>query len=133
MKIYPVTTLLLLLTPILLSEASAGSANELLQQYQSQSSGTFDARRGETLWGQSNSLQGTARSCSSCHGDDLKKAGQHQRTQKTIDPMAPSVNPQRFTDYKKTEKWFKRNCKWTLGRECTLQEKGDLLSFLRQL
>ena len=44
--------------------------------------------------------------------------------------MAPSVNPKRLTDRSKIEKWFKRNCKWTLGRECTPQEKGDILTFL---
>jgi hypothetical protein len=29
------------------------------------------------------------------------------------------------------EKWLRRNCNWTLGRECSAREKGDLLSFLR--
>ncbi|MFK5970948.1 MAG: DUF1924 domain-containing protein [Candidatus Marithrix sp.] len=28
-------------------------------------------------------------------------------------------------------KWFKRNCKWTLGRECNAQEKGDILKFIQ--
>ena len=47
------------------------------------------------------------------------------------DPMAPCVNPKRLTERRQAEKWFKRNCKRTLGRACTAQEKGDLLSFLR--
>jgi hypothetical protein len=47
--------------------------------------------------------------------------------------MAPSVDAERYTDLGKMEKWFKRNCKWTWGRECTPQEKGDLLEYLRQL
>jgi hypothetical protein len=46
--------------------------------------------------------------------------------------MAPSVNPQRLTDARKIEKWFKRNCEWTWGRACTIQEKGDILRFLQQ-
>jgi hypothetical protein len=54
------------------------------------------------------------------------------KTGKRIEPMAVSVNPQRLGDMAKIEKWFRRNCKWTLGRACTAQEKGDLLSFLRQ-
>ncbi|MEA3244387.1 MAG: DUF1924 domain-containing protein, partial [Pseudomonadota bacterium] len=33
-------------------------------------------------------------------------------------------------DGKKIEKWFKRNCKWTLGRECTAQEKADFLAYI---
>jgi len=74
---------------------------------------------------------GKDRSCETCHGTNLKVSGKHIRTGKVIDPMAPSVNSERFTDEKKIEKWFKRNCKWTLGRECTPQEKGDFLSFLK--
>lgn len=46
--------------------------------------------------------------------------------------MAASVNPKRYTKMKKINKWFKRNCKWTLGRECTNQEKGDILKYLSQ-
>lgn len=45
--------------------------------------------------------------------------------------MSPAVNPKRLSDPKKIEKWFLRNCKWTLGRECTPQEKGDYLTYLR--
>ncbi|TBR21868.1 MAG: DUF1924 domain-containing protein, partial [Candidatus Nitrosotenuis sp.] len=33
-------------------------------------------------------------------------------------------------DPKFVEKWFKRNCKETLERECTPQEKGDFLAYL---
>jgi len=28
------------------------------------------------------------------------------------------------------EKWFKRNCKDVLARECTAQEKADFVAFL---
>jgi hypothetical protein len=44
--------------------------------------------------------------------------------------MAPSANKERFTDVKKIEKWFKRNCNDVLARECTAQEKGDFLKYL---
>jgi hypothetical protein len=44
--------------------------------------------------------------------------------------MALSVNPARLTDAKTVEKWFRRNCRWTLGRECTPQEKGDFIQFI---
>jgi len=44
--------------------------------------------------------------------------------------MSARVNAERYTDEKKIEKWFKRNCKDTWGRECTAQEKGDFLTFL---
>jgi hypothetical protein len=45
--------------------------------------------------------------------------------------MAKSVNPQRLTDPGKAEKWFGRNCRWTLGRDCTPQEKGDFVALIR--
>ena len=47
--------------------------------------------------------------------------------------MAPSVASGRYTDPGKVEKWFGRNCLWTWGRECTAQEKGDLLEYLGRL
>ena len=74
---------------------------------------------------------GKDRSCQSCHGKDLKASGEHIKTGKVIDPLAPSINKERLTDIKFINKWFKRNCKWTLGRECTPQEKGDFLEYLK--
>ncbi|MCE9633679.1 MAG: DUF1924 domain-containing protein, partial [Methylophilales bacterium] len=47
-----------------------------------------------------------------------------------IEPMAPIMNPQRFTDQAKVEKWFGRNCKDVLERTCTAQEKGDYIQYL---
>jgi hypothetical protein len=52
------------------------------------------------------------------------------RTAKVIAPLAPAANPQRFTDPGKAEKWFRRNCKDVLTRECSAAEKADLLAFL---
>ena len=52
------------------------------------------------------------------------------KTGKVIKAMSPMTNPQRFTDKAKIEKWLYRNCKWTWGRECNVQEKGDILLFL---
>lgn len=87
--------------------------------------------QGQKLWVQEVvDDKGEARACTSCHGTDLTQAGQHKTTQKTIKPMAKSVNSKRYTDDKKVAKWFKRNCKWTWGRECTEQEKSDILAYL---
>jgi hypothetical protein len=44
--------------------------------------------------------------------------------------MALSKTPDRYTDPKKVAKWFRRNCKSVLGRECTPLEKGDFLAFM---
>jgi len=71
-----------------------------------------------------------ARSCASCHTDDLTQSGRHTKTGKPIEPMAPSVNPKRLTDPAKIEKWFRRNCRWTIGRECTAAEKTDFLTYI---
>ena len=72
-----------------------------------------------------------ARSCATCHGKDLTQPGRHAKTGKTIEPMAPSVNPQRLTDQAKIDKWLLRNCNWTLGRECTAGEKADFLAYIK--
>ena len=56
--------------------------------------------------------------------------GRHAATGKPIGPLAPAFNPQRFTDPAKVEKWFRRNCKDVMSRECTAAEKADILSWL---
>ena len=93
----------------------------------------FSAQRGEQLWNREFTVSGQSRSCTTCHTTNPSLSGKHVRTGKLIKPMAPSVNPDRLTDQRKIEKWFKRNCKWTLGRVCTAQEKGDLLEYLKTL
>lgn len=74
---------------------------------------------------------GQKRSCATCHGTHLTQPGRHAKTKKVIDPLAPSINPERLTDVKEMKKWLTRNCKWTLGRECTAQEQGDFLVYLQ--
>lgn len=73
---------------------------------------------------------GEERTCVTCHGADLTRPGKHKKTGKVIDPLSAATNPERFTDPKKIEKWFKRNCEWAWGRECTPQEKGSFLLYL---
>ena len=69
-------------------------------------------------------------SCASCHGTPPNKDTQHASTGKKIAPLAPAFNAQRFTDSAKVNKWFKRNCKDVLSRECTAVEKADVLAYL---
>ncbi|MEO5377656.1 MAG: DUF1924 domain-containing protein [Magnetococcus sp. DMHC-6] len=94
-----------------------------------------DKSAGEALWHQSfgKTEAGEIKSCTTCHSQDLKQVGRHITTGKPIEPMAVSVNPQRYTDPEKIEKWFKRNCKWTLDRECTQTEKENILAYLKSL
>lgn len=115
-------------TPALSSEQVVRS---LQAQYTAAGAKAFSADRGKSLWLQDvTGKNGEVRSCTSCHGKDLTQAGQHVKTKKVIQPMAPSVNPKRYSDEKEVHKWLTRNCKWTWGRECTPQEKGDLLEYL---
>ena len=87
----------------------------------------FSTSRGEKFFKQK---QGGEWSCSSCHSDNPAAIGKHAKTDKTIQPLAPAANAERFTDPKKVAKWFKRNCNDVLNRECTPQEKGDILAYL---
>lgn len=125
----------LLMTLILLpATAMAAPVDELLQQYQQQGASAPSAAAGKQLWEQpfTDPKSGKTRQCSTCHGSDLSQKGKHVRTGKTIDPLAVSANPQSLTDKKKIKKWLKRNCKWTIGRECTPQEKANVLTFISQ-
>jgi len=116
---------------ILSTASAAGPREDLLAQYAAaaKSSG-FSAARGQTLHTQ-NFAGGKpdTPACTSCHGKDTRAAGRTP-TGKSIDAVAVSVAPQRYTDPAKVEKWFKRNCTEVLGRECTPQEKGDWLTFV---
>lgn len=71
-------------------------------------------------------------SCTTCHTADPTKGGQ-ARTGKPIDPLAPGANSERFTDTKFVDKWFGRNCNSVLGRDCSAQEKADIISWLMSL
>lgn len=70
--------------------------------------------------------------CSTCHTDDPRKKGL-SKANKVIEPLAPSVNPERFTDPAKVEKWFTRNCKEVLDRLCTSQEKNNFIQYVSSL
>ncbi len=107
---------------------SADPVGDLMDNYRAEGAGPFDADAGRDLWHR----DFAGKSCTSCHGSDLTSPGRHARTGKNIAPLAPSANPDRLTDASEIAKWLLRNCKWTLGRECTTQEKGDILSWLRQ-
>lgn len=91
----------------------------------------FSAERGQSLY--SGPHQGgnpEMNACTACHTNDPIAEGRHRKTGRGIEPMAVSVNPDRFTDPAEVEKQFGRDCKNVLGRECTAQEKGDFITFL---
>jgi hypothetical protein len=127
------TTLLPTLAALALAGAAhAGPVDGLLAEYEAAGAGPFSAQRGAAAWtAEHAAADGAARSCASCHGEDLARAGEHLRTGQRIEPLAPSANPRRLSDRDEMRKWLYRNCKWTYGRECTPQEKGDFLIFIR--
>lgn len=107
------------------------ASDAVLAKYKAEGAGKPDAAKGKANWTkEAVGEDGEKMSCSSCHGTDFSKAGKHHKTSKVIEPMSAKVNAERYTDEKKIEKWFKRNCKDAWGRECTAQEKADFLTFM---
>ena len=113
--------------------ARAGVVDDLLKHYTELGAANFSAEAGEAFFDRAviDAKTGEPRKCTLCHTTDLRRTGKHATTGKVIEPLAPSVNPKRLTDARDIEKWLARNCKWTLGRECTPQEKGDVLVMIR--
>lgn len=109
------------------------AANPILDGYRTQAKQEnpafkdFSATAGQKLY---TTVGPNQLSCSSCHTDSPKNPGKHAKTNKVIEPMAPSANPKRFTDAAQVEKWFKRNCNDALARACTTQEKGDFMTYV---
>lgn len=107
--------------------AWAADAQSQLNTFTQEAKTTPSATRGETFF---NAKHGGEWSCASCHGTPPTGTGKHATTGKPIGAMAPAFNPERFTDLAKSDKWFRRNCKDVLSRECTAAEKADVLAYL---
>lgn len=95
---------------------------------------SFSVEEGKDLFysTRTHSEKNEVRGCTTCHTKDPFKRGK-TNVGKVIEPISPAANPERFTDPKKVEKWFKRNCKWVLERECTPKEKGDFITYMMSL
>ena len=113
-------------------DAIAASTTPILQlSYWATQAGTnSQIKNGEAFF---TNKHGKEWSCASCHGNPPVSTGKHASTNKTIPPLAPANNPDSLTDSAKTDKWFRRNCNDVLGRECTPQEKADVLAYLINL
>lgn len=118
------------------SLAAAESPASLMAHYAQQAgvaSSTLSPARGEAFYrAEHPGREGGKQSCATCHSASPMQTGK-TRVGKPIEPLAPAANPQRFTDAAKVEKWFRRNCKDVLQRECTAQEKGDFIAWLNQI
>lgn len=105
----------------------ATTAAEQLAAYSQAAGAPADAARGQRFYA---ARHGAEWSCASCHTANPGAEGQHAGTGKSIAPLAPAANPRRFSDAARTEKWFRRNCRDVLGRECSAGEKADVLAWL---
>ncbi len=111
-------------------QAMAATPAELLAGYTAQAGQPANASKGEAFFKASH---GQEWQCTSCHGKLPTSVGRHAITDKSIEPLAPAFNAKRFTDSAKVEKWFRRNCKDVLTRECSAAEKADVLAWLMTL
>ena len=111
--------------------ALAETPKQIQASYIAQAAHGFkpSAERGRELFIKQWAISERAPSCTSCHGKDMHAEGKHVKTGKRIAPLTPTVNAERFTSPKKVAKWFKRNCKEVVGRECTAAEKADFIQF----
>lgn len=138
MKPAPSTALATLLTLsfFLCGNASAAPRDDILRSLDSAARAAdpaftgFSAARGQTLHTH-NFAGGKADTpaCTSCHGATPRSSGRTPAG-KAVEPMALSLSPTRYSDAAKVDKWFTRNCRDVLGRECSPREKGDWLSFM---
>ena len=132
MRTLPALCLLLLSTA-----AGAETPQQIGQTYAAEAAArqagfTPSAKRGETLFRQRFGNNDKMPACTSCHTDSPLSAGQHVVTGKAIRPLAVAANVQRFSDPAKVEKWFGRNCREVIGRDCTPAEKADFVTTMSE-
>ncbi len=131
-RFLPVTAALAL--GVLVTGALAETPASFLERFNAEArtagEGPGIAARGQEFF---NQTHGNEWKCAACHGAVPTGKGEHAVTHKVIEPMAPAFNPQRFTDAAKVDKWFRRNCKDVLSRECTAREKADVMAWLISL
>jgi Domain of unknown function (DUF1924) len=120
-------TMTLAMLASLPASAADTSATQQLDRWSAQAGAPGDAQTGRNFFA---SRHGGEWSCSSCHGNPPTQAGRHASTGKEIAPLAPAFNPGAFTDSARADKWFRRNCKDVLARECSAAEKADVLAYL---
>ena len=109
------------------AEAGDTTPDAQLQRWTVAAGARASAERGRVFF---TSKHGGEWSCSSCHNAPPTTEGKHASTNKPIAPMAPAFNAKAFTDEAKVDKWFRRNCKDVVSRECSAAEKADVLAYL---
>jgi hypothetical protein len=139
--------------------AGADTPAALIERYAEQAKNadpafsSFSPERGRAFYLEKHPLRGLgAVSCASCHRKNPREQVRAHRVdilcrachvindeehpdprsakKRVLEPFAPSANAERFTDYEQVERFFHTNCRMLLKRECTPQEKGDLIAWL---
>lgn len=128
---------LLVMLALAPAAAIAAPVDAMLERYRAEARaadpafGDFSAARGGQLYRQRfTGGKPDTPSCTACHGDDPTTAGR-SLTGKAIEAVALSASPGRYADAAKVEKWFGRNCREVMGRDCTAVEKGDWLAYMK--
>ena len=112
------------------AHAADTSSQAQLQHWSTQAGAAGSSESGKIFF---NQKHGKEWSCASCHGAAPVNTGTHANTGKSIPPLTPAANDKAFTDTAKINKWFRRNCKDVLSRECTAAEKADVIAYLISL
>ena len=128
-RLSAIALLMLVAQPGYAADAQSYLQGQMMQAREAQADFVADPDRGARFF---RTTQGEDWSCSSCHTEDPRQAGEHITTGKAIEALSPLATPSRFTDVAKTDKWFRRNCGDVVGRECTAAEKADVIAFLLQ-
>lgn len=90
----------------------------------------LSAEAGRAFYTKKVIVAGKDLSCSACHTENPANPGKHNTTGKNIKPMAPSVNPKRFSDINQSEKKFSEHCKDLYGKNCSPADKANFVSYL---
>jgi len=118
---------LILAAVLCAAQAHAETPRDFLTRFEKEAGTAASADRGARFF---TSRPGGEWSCASCHTEKPTQTGRHAKTDKSIAPLAPAANAERFTDAAKVDKWFRRNCNDTLNRACSPQEKADVMAWL---
>jgi mono/diheme cytochrome c family protein len=113
------------------AQAQVTTAQALLASYTAQAGGSASAERGQAFF--TRRFGRDFDSCAACHTATPTRPGKDLVSEKTIAPLAPAAHAPRFTDKARAEYRWAQNCKDVVGRECSAQEKADVMSWLLSL
>lgn len=118
------------------AQADVASAQKLADKYAAIAKGinpsftTPSAEDGKVFFNREIGVKGKKVACASCHTANPANTGKHIVTGKPIRPLAPAVNPKRFSDLDKVEDKFVEHCNEITGSDCTAQEKANFITYL---